>query len=605
MTATLEDTASEVDAPASPAETKAEAKRAAAAQRAALADLTAPVRGRVRVAMVMQIVASAATVAPYAAIAELGTSLTAHGPIDHGRVWTAVWLVVAALVVRTVFGSGALIVSHFADVALQAILRRRIVATLGALPLGWFTRNSSGRVRKATQNDVAELHYLVAHQNVETVAAIATPLLSLVYLCWLDWQLALLAIVTLPIYAVVYAVLAKDTGTRMTELSAGLAAISSTIVEFVGGIAVVKTYGRAGQAHSRYSAAAADFGKAYDDWTRPMLSTQALASIVLSAPVILLVNLLGGLWFVHSGWVGVINLVTAALVAMALPTVVVTLSYGMGARKQAAGAAARIAGLLQEPTLPSPPIAVEPTGNDVVFEGVSFSHDGVARALDGVDLTLPAGTVTALVGRSGSGKSTLATLLPRFQDPDAGTVRLGGVDLRDIDPATLYRHVSFVLQQVQLLNESVLDNIRLARPDATLDQVRAAAAAARIDERIIALPRGYDSVVGRDAKLSGGEAQRVSIARALLADTPVLVLDEATAYADPECEAEIQQALSALSVGRTVLVIAHRLETIVGAHQIVVLDRGRVVERGTHTDLLDRDGVYARMWRLQHGGTAL
>jgi ATP-binding cassette subfamily B protein IrtA len=227
---------------------------------------------------------------------------------------------------------------------------------------------------------------------------------------------------------------------------------------------------------------------------------------------------------------------------------------------------------------------------------VSFSYDGQRTVLNDVALTLAPGTITALVGRSGSGKSTLATLVPRFHDVTDGAVRVGGVDVREIDPAVLYRHVGFVLQDVQLLGISVADNIRLGRPDASDDDIVGAAKAAYIHHRITALPHGYDSVVGDDAHFSGGEAQRVSIARALLADTPILVLDEATAFADPDSEAQLQAALSHLIVGRTVLVIAHRLGSIVGADNIVVLNDGRVAEQGRHDELLARGGQYARMW---------
>ena len=237
-----------------------------------------------------------------------------------------------------------------------------------------------------------------------------------------------------------------------------------------------------------------------------------------------------------------------------------------------------------------------PHGNSVEFDAVTFSYDGDHDVLHDVSVTLPAGSITALVGPSGSGKSTLATLVPRFHDVASGAVRIGGVDVRDVDPTVLYRQVGFVLQDVQLLGISIADNIRLGRGDATDEEVYTAAEAAHIHGRILDLPNGYASVVGEDAHFSGGEAQRISIARALLADTPILVLDEATAFADPDSEAQIQAALSRLIEGRTVLVIAHRLGSVVGADNIVVLADGRVAEQGRHDELVDRGGHYARMW---------
>lgn len=567
----------------------------------ALREVLRPVRFSLRAAIVMQVVASIATIAPYVAIAELGNTFLSGDTVDQGRVWWIVAGVLLALLARTILGGGALSVTHFADGRMQGVLRTRIVERLGRVPLGWFTQNSSGLVRKATQNDINDVHYLVAHGAVETTAAISVPVVGLIYLVLIDWRLALLGIATLPFYAVAYGLMARGMTQKMAEMNTGIARISATIIEFVSGIAVVKTFGQAGRAHERYRKAATDFGDAYAAWVRPMLRTDALATIALSAPVVLLVNLVGGTWFVSKGWVEAVDVLTASLVAMTIPVAIMTVSFSMQARHQARAAATRIVELLNTPVLPEPAHPISPRSADVRLEGVSFSYDGEHRVLDEITLDLPTGTVTALVGPSGSGKSTLATLVPRFHDPDQGQVLIGGVDVRDIASAELYRHVGFVLQDVQLLQVSIVDNIRLARPDATLDDVRSAAATAQIDERIRALPRGYDSVVGEDAVLSGGEAQRVSIARAILADPPILVLDEATAFADPESEAAIQTALSHLVGGRTMLVIAHRLGSITSADRIVVLNRGRVSEAGTHSELLASGGQYAQMWSAYNG----
>ncbi|MFE7459779.1 ATP-binding cassette domain-containing protein [Streptomyces sp. NPDC057554] len=564
--------------------------------RAALAAMLAPVRARTRLAMGLQIIGAAATVVPYIAIAELAKALLAPGPTDADAVRAAVLIAVLGLSVRALFGGVALALTHFADVALQASLRRRIVERLGRAPLGWFTANSSATVRKAAQNDVHDLHYLVAHSAVETTAALTVPVVGLGYLFWLDWRLALLALATLPVYAGAYAYMMKDFAPQMGRLNAGIAAINKAIVEFVAGIGVVKTFGRAGEAHAGYREAATRFGEHYSGWVRPMLKLEAYSSMAVSPPVVLLVNLAGGVWFVHAGWVSPVDVLTASMVALVIPSVLVTLGFGAQARREATAAARRIAAVLETPVLPEPVRPREPEGHEVVLEDVSFSYDGTADVLKGVNLRLTPGTVTALVGPSGSGKSTLASLVTRFHDVTGGRITIGGADVREIPSERLYRHIGFVLQDVQLLRTSVRDNIRLARPDASEEEVREAARAAQIDRRIEALPRGYDSVVGEEAVLSGGEAQRISIARALLADAPVLVLDEATAFADPESEAAIQDAIARLVRGRTVLVIAHRLPTIVEADLIAVLREGRLVGLGRHPELLAEDGLYARMW---------
>jgi ATP-binding cassette subfamily B protein len=380
-------------------------------------------------------------------------------------------------------------------------------------------------------------------------------------------------------------------------MNSGFTRISAAVVEFVSGIAVVKTFGRARRAHDAYRRAADEFAIFYGEWVRPMLSLEAISTMALSAPVVGVISVGGGIWFVARGWVTPAEAMTGVLIAMVVPTTVLALGFGAHSRRTAAAAAMRIHELLQTPELPIPADPKEPQGYAVEFDDVRFSYDGTTDVLRGVSLRLAPGTVTALVGPSGSGKSTLATLLPRFHDVTGGAVRIGGVDVRDIAPERLYRLVGFVLQDVALVHGSVADNIRLGRPDASDDEIVTAARTARIHDRIAELPRGYDSVVGADAAFSGGEAQRVAIARALLADAPLLVLDEATAFADPEAEAAIQDALSELASGRTLLVIAHRLASIVGADAIVVLDDGAVVESGRHTDLLAADGRYARMWR--------
>jgi ATP-binding cassette subfamily B protein IrtA len=565
----------------------------------ALAKLRRPVVWQIRVATVLAAVGALAGLVPFVALAQLGGLLLAPGEPDTGAVTVVVWLVLVGLGLRGLLLGTALTITHLADASLQGDVRRRMVRHLGRVPLGWFSNRSSGVVHKAAQNDVTDVHHLVAHHSVELTAAVVLPIGGLVYLLWLDWRLAVLALVTLPFYAAAYAWMMRGFQDRMQQLDSGFARISSAVVEFVSGIAVVKAFGRTGQAHAAYRRAAGEFGDMYSGWVRPMLRVEAISSMAIAAPVVGVVSLAGGIWFVANGGVTPVEAMTEVLVAMVIPTTVTALGFGAQARRTAGAAALRINDLLETPVLPVPEMTARPEGHRVEFDDVRFSYDGRTDVLSGVNLVLEPGTITALVGPSGSGKSTLATLLPRFHDVTGGAIRLGGADLREIAPEELYRRVGFVLQDVQLLRGSVADNIRLGRPYAIDYDVRAAAKAARIHARITALPRGYDSVIGDDARLSGGEAQRVSIARALLADTPVLVLDEATAFVDPESEAAIQDALSELATGRTVLVIAHRLATVTAVDRIVVLDGGRIVESGTHDELLAANGRYAQMWEAQ------
>lgn len=385
-----------------------------------------------------------------------------------------------------------------------------------------------------------------------------------------------------------------------------LSRLSAATVEFVQGIAVVKAFGSSGRAHARFAQRAEEFADHHDRWVAPIASRAALAEVACSAPVMLLTALGGGAAMVTGGWMDPVDVIPFAMLSVGLAAPLATLGHSAQGFRLGMDAADRVSALLAVEPLPEPAPgdAAVPDGDGAAVRAVEFSFDGVHRALDGVDVDLRPGTVTALVGASGAGKSTLAALIPRFWDPSAGTVEVGGADVRRMAGADLYGRVAFVFQDPCLIRASVHDNIAMARPDAPREDVAEAARAARIHERIGRLPRGYDSVVGDDARLSGGEAQRVAIARAILADRPIVVLDEATAFADPESEAQIQDALSRLARGRTLVVIAHRLSTVARADRIVVMDAGRVVEHGRHQDLLAAGGEYARLWELHAAGVA-
>ncbi|MGH8081021.1 MAG: ABC transporter ATP-binding protein [Lysobacter sp.] len=566
----------------------------------ALARLRKPVAALSRAGMLLGGIGALTALAPFVGLTELARALLAPR-IETAHVVTVAAVIVASLTVGWLCTGLALWLTHLADHRLQASLRRALVAKLGAVPLGWYSDKTSGQVRKAVQDDLQDLHHLTAHHDVEWVGAIVLPVAGVAYLIWLDWRLAVLAVATLPIYIVAYAWMMRGFGEKMDQLDASFSKVSAAIVEFVHGIAVVKAFGQTGRAHRAYRGAVNEFSERYAGWVRPLLRLEALTSMALSVPVILLVSLAGGAWMIQRGWIAPLDLFAEVLVAVAIPQTLLALNQSMTAQRQALAAAQRIDALLAASPLPLPAQPRQPQDARIEFDGVRFGYDAAHPVLDGITLECRPGTVTALVGASGAGKSTLAKLVPRFYDVDGGAVRIGGVDVRETAPGDLYRHVGFVLQDVQLLHGSVADNLRLGRPDADPQAMIAAARAARIYDRIMALPRGFDAVIGEDAVFSGGEAQRLSIARALLADAPILILDEATAHADPESEAQIQDALSALARGRTVLVIAHRLASIAGADRIVVLDRGRIAESGTQQSLLAADGVYARMWRAAHG----
>ncbi|MGO2746896.1 ABC transporter ATP-binding protein [Microbacterium sp.] len=559
----------------------------------------APVRGSLAGVIALAVLGAAGSVVPFIAIVELARTLLPAidgSPVDAGRVWVIVVVAVIALIVS--FGAAFLsgLVGHFADAELQHSLRKRIVGHLQRLPLGWFDQRSSGSARKLVENDVVALHQLVAHSIQDVLTAITVPVISLVYLFIVDWRMALAALVPLVAIFLLYPLMMRGAGEKYVQYDQATQALSGATVEFVQGIAVVKRFGQVGRSHRRYRDATGEYSRFVGEWTRETAVVFTIVELLASPIVVLALLLAAAVWLVANGGASPVDVLPGILLGLGLTAPLMKLGASGQFLRNAGKAQQSLAAFFALPPIAQPASPQTPEGRSVGFQDASFSYDGEHRVLQEIAASCAPGTVTALVGASGSGKSTLAKLVPRFYDVDAGAIEIGGADVRQIASGELYRQVGFVFQDVQLLRASLRDNIRLTRPDATDAEVEDAAHAAQIHDRIARFERGYDAVIGEDANLSGGEAQRVTIARALLADAPVLVLDEATAFADPDSEAAIQRALSTLAADRTVLVIAHRLHTIVGADQILVLDGGRIIEQGTHPELVASGGRFAGMW---------
>ena len=564
-------------------------------------DLVRSARGSMYLGFTLAALGAVFKVVPYMAIVEITRSLLA-GNSDPTHLWGWVIAAVVCMVIHSLSYTYALGNNHAAEARLRHELRQRLIGKLGVVNLGWFSARSSGRIRQAVSNDTADIHSLVAHLAGDFANSLISLLVSLGYLFWLDWRFAGLLIgCYLLIAVVVYAT--SMTGLRKVfdDYSEAERQLSDRTVELVDGIKEVKNFGMTADVFGRFDEAQKRFSKVSLVWMQKQsIGLSLIASLLRPGPVFAATMGLG-LVFTLQGWLSPVTVVAFALVWVGLPEGLLTLmemSQNLYAAKQAANSTLHI---LQAPELsePNAEIAPEEEAPAVEFRDVSFSYDPGEPVIQELSLKCPPGTVTALVGPSGGGKSTLARLIARFWDVDSGTVLVNGRDVRDQPSRELLSSMSLVFQDVMLSTDTVRANIALGNADATEAEIEEAARAACIHDRIMQLPDGYDTIVGEGAHLSGGEAQRLTIARAFLAASPILILDEATAQADSHSERLIQQAISNLTQKRTVIVIAHRLSTIQGVDQIAVIDAGRLVDLGTHDELLTRDGPYARLWRNQ------
>lgn len=552
-------------------------------------------------------------VAVYLVVADVIVVYPDFAALDAARMAGFSWMAIAGVVGNIGLYLAALLCAHSAAFDAEYHLKLQISEHLARVPLGRLESLGSGRVGKIMDESVGAIEGFLAHALPDTAAAFTAPVAIVVLLFVFDWRFGLAAVAcVVAAFAVEAAGFSNKAITdKMRQHLVNQERMSNATVEYVRGMPVVKTFGRTAESFGRLSRAV----RAYTDlalevalfWQSLMPAFTAIINnaYLFILPVgILLGAGISGAEFRAFALDFIFYLLFVPSIAGALNKMMYISEDSMIITAQLA----RIDEVLGiEPLpVPEPGSARVPERFDVEFDTVCFTYDTPGEkdgasvgslALDQVSLGVPAGTACAIVGPSGAGKSTVASLVARFWDVSSGAVRIGGVDVRDIDPDDLMGCMSLVFQEVHLFRTSLLENIRMARPDATREEVVEAARAAQADGFIRALPQGYDTVFGSaGVHLSGGEAQRVSIARAILADRPIVVLDEATAFSDPENEHLIQLAFERLMAGKTVIMIAHRLSTVTGADQIVVMDGGRVVERGRHEELLGAGGAYARMW---------
>ena len=520
---------------------------------------------------------------------------------DHGSAQGLTfygWMAVAFAVLSVIVYISALMCSHLSAFRVAANMRRDCMRHIVKLPIGTVESIGSGKLRKIVTDSSSATETYLAHRLPDKAGAIATPIGLLALLLIFDWRLGLMSLIPVILG---FFIMTKMTGSRMEakmkEYQDALADMSNEAVEYVRGIPVVKTFGQTVFSFKRFKGSIDRYEKWVIAYTKDLRMPMMIYTTAINAVFAFLIA--GGIIFTSGGVTNelLLNLLFYVIITPVISTTLTKIMFMSEDSMIVADAIKRVDSVLDAAPLSETRAPKTPQDNSVRLRNVSYSYDGIKDALHNVSLDIKPGETAAFVGPSGGGKSTLASLISRFFDPVSGSVEIGGTDIRDIRKEELMDMVSFVFQDSRLIKTSILENVRMAKPDASREEVMQALLAAQCGDIIEKLPNGIDTVIGtKGVYLSGGEQQRIAIARAMLKNAPILILDEATAFADPDNEVLVQKAFTEMAKNRTVIMIAHRLTTVRNADRIYVLKDGEIEESGSHGELVEKGGLYNRMW---------
>ena len=552
-------------------------------------------------AMLLSALSALAGMLPYILIWLIVRELLEYGEItSSGNVVTYAWWAAGMAVASIVLYFAALMSSHLAAFRVESNLRKEAMRQIVRMPLGFFDINTSGRIRKIIDDNAGVTHSFLAHQLPDLAATFLVPLVAAILIFVFDWILGLACIVPVIIAMLVMGFMMNAEGRQfMKSYMTSLEEMNTEAVEYVRGIPVVKVFQQTIYSFKNFHRCIMNYNKMVFGYTRMWEKPMSLYTVIINGFVFFLAPLAILLIGYSGNYASVLlNFFLFVLITPVFSQSIMKSMYLNQALGQASEAIGRLENLVayEHLTVVAHPQPVKEFS--IQFEKVSFSYPGAnQKAVDDISFTITQGRTVALVGASGGGKTTIARLVPRFWEATEGKVLIGGINVREIAPEELMKHISFVFQNTKLSKTSLLENIKYGNPNATMEEVERAVDMAQCREIINKLPLGLNTKIGTEGTyLSGGEQQRIVLARAILKNAPIIVLDEATAFADPENEHLIQQALKELTKGKTVLMIAHRLSSITDADNILVIDKGKIAEQGTHAKLLEKQGIYYNMW---------